>query len=464
MILKGRKTYSVSYHPDKSPVQIQRVILITIDTLRADHLGCYGYPRPTSPFLDSIAQNSILFQKAFASMATTTPSHASIMTSLYPLAHKVFKNSQKLDKLFLTLAEILSDMNFKTAGYVSTNTHFKENGLDQGFSTFDEPSKDKHIHRRPADKTIERAIKWLDKRGPADKFFLWIHVFDPHRPYNPLPQFRKMLSFSSEKDKQDYLRFLRDQHHTNLNFYGSEEKTLDTLEAYDSEVLFVDHQIKRVYEFMTQKGLNHHALWIITSDHGEGLGNHNWSGHGKHIYNEQIHVPLIFHFTDHVPSRGTVETIVEHVDIFPTVLDLTGCSLKTEYALQGISLLPLLMNNGKDFFLEFAFTQRRHYAEKNPSREVPLEEENEYEKGDKFSLQDENFKYILRTEGQNEFYNIKQDPYETRNLIQNNLPECNQMKEILSAKIVQLGKNSRLTPQSVSKETIEKLKSLGYIQ
>jgi len=463
-IFKSKNKPSISYQPDKAPVQLQRVILITIDTLRADHFGVYGYPRPTSPFIDRLAQNSVLFQKAFASIPSTTPSHASIMTSLHPITHKVLKNGHKLDKSFLTLAEIFKEMNFKTAAFASTNTHFKVGNLDQGFDFFDEPPKGSVRHRRPANQTMDQAMKWLEKRKPSDKFFLWIHVFDPHDPYNPLPEFRKMLAFPSEKEKQDYVRFLKEQHHLDLNFYGSEEKTLDILEQYDTEVLFVDQQIKRIYEFMAQKGLSPHSVWIITSDHGEGLGNHRWAGHGKHIYNEQIWAPLLFHFTDQVPPRGTVERIVEQVDILPTILDLFGCSInKYEYKIHGTSLLSFLLNNGKAFPFKYAFSQRRHYSpQKRPQQIIP--EKSNYEAGEKYCLQDKNFKYILRTTGEDEFYHLQQDPYETRNLIQNNLPEKNQMKQLLLALITRYSKGSKLTPQSVDKETIRKLRSLGYIQ
>jgi arylsulfatase A-like enzyme len=272
-----------------------------------------------------------------------------------------------------------------------------------------------------------------------------------------------MLHPSSEKEKQDYIRFLKEQHHLDLNFYGSEEATLDTLEQYDSEILFVDHQIKRLYKYIARQGLNQHTLWIITADHGEGMGNHRWAGHGKYLYNEQIRVPLLFHFTDQVPSQGKIEEIVEHIDILPTILDLFGCSINKEYKykIQGTSFISLLLNNGKPFPLKYAFSQRRSYS-KRPAVIIP--EKTDFEEGEKYSLQDKNFKYILYTMGKDEFYNLHQDPYETRNLIQDNPTDCNRFKRALLDKIAQFSRGSRLTPQSVSKETIEKLKSLGYVE
>jgi len=465
LLLKGKKQSWTVYQNAQPPVQLERVILITVDTLRADHLGAYGYPRPTSPFIDRLAQNGVQFQRAFCSMATTTPSHAAIMTSIYPISLKLIQNGHKLDKSFLTLAEIFSAMKFNTAGFVSTNSHFKEGGLDQGFSTFNEPPEKKKVHRRTAEQTMDTCITWLEKRNPSDKFFLWIHLFDLHRPFNPLPQYRKMLSFSSDREKQGYVRFLKEQHHLDLNYFGSEEKALDTIESYDSELLFIDHQIKRLYEWMNQKGLGNQTLWIITGDHGEGLGNHNRLGHGQHIYNVQVRVPLIFHFTDHIASIRKAEQVVEHIDITPTVLELLGWSVRNGRPFYGTSLLPLLLNNGKAFPHKYAFSQRRDYSGENPTQQVnTVDDTDSYESGDKFCLQDEQYKYIHHTTGEDECYHVQDDPYETENLVKINIPECARMKKDLLERVAQLQKGSTLTPQSVNKKTIKKLRSLGYVQ
>jgi len=465
VILKARMKPLIRYQPDKAPVHIERVILITIDTLRADHLGVYGYPRPTSPFIDSLALKSIVFQKAFCSISSTAPSHASIMTSLHPLTHKVLKNGHKLDKSFLTLAEVFQEIKFKTAAFASTSTHFKAGNIDQGFSIFNEPSKKSSGHRRPADQTADQAIQWLKEKNPSDAFFLWVHFFDPHDPYIPVPEYRKGLMFPSDRARQEYIRFLKEEQNVDPAFYKNDNQMVDVIEQYDAEVLFVDHQIRRLYEFMDRKGLNLHTLWIITADHGEGLGSHRWAGHSKHIYNEQVRVPLLFHFTDQVPAQGSRwDGIVEQVDIMPTLLSLFGCTItRYQYRIHGTSFASLLLNDGKGFPQKYAFSQRRHYSlEKRPEQIVP--EETNYEEGEKYCLQDLRYKYILRTTGEHEFYNVHDDPYEMKNLIRSSLPEKDQMKQLLSAMIEQFKQGSKLTPKSVNKETVEKLKSLGYVQ
>jgi len=248
------------------------VILITIDTLRADHLGCYGYPRQTSPFIDKLARDGILFRRAFASMPTTAPSHASIFTSLYPLQHKVLKNSHILNDSFLTLAELLSAMNYQTAAFVSAVPVSRSNlsqgtNLSQGFDVFDGRTKKankkglyrwankiglyrwankKGLYRRANKKglyrkakgTVDAAIKWLDERRSTDRFFLWIHLFDPHLPRNPPESFLGTFRNQPTKDRDSFVRFLLEEHHTDFDFYGNKtEEMLETIkEDYEADV------------------------------------------------------------------------------------------------------------------------------------------------------------------------------------------------------------------------------------
>ncbi|MHC4220645.1 MAG: sulfatase, partial [Planctomycetota bacterium] len=169
--------------PDPSQ-RSDRILLITLDTLRADHLSCYGYPRRTSPFIDSIAAEGVRFTRAFAPMATTVPSHASMLTGLYPLQHGVLKNGNRLSDDVGTLPEILASAGFETAGFVSTNRHFADGNLHQGFRHFDEPAPEGlELQYRCAEQTLDTARAWLAQTPPPPRLFLWIHLFDPHMPY-----------------------------------------------------------------------------------------------------------------------------------------------------------------------------------------------------------------------------------------------------------------------------------------
>lgn len=434
------------------------LILITIDTLRADHLGCYGYPRNTSPFIDWLARKGVIFTKGFGSMATTSPSHASILTSLYPIQHNVRKNGHALDDSFLTMAEFLLAMGYETAAFVSTNVHFKVGNMNQGFEVFDEPPKTSN--ERVADQTIDRAIDWFDQRTPDDHFFLWVHLFDPHTPYNPHNKFPQQSAY----EREQLVNFLLNRQQVDFEFYGNnKDNLLITMDAYDGEILAVDRAIQRLFERIDKKGLNANTIWILTSDHGEGLGNHRYPSHGKLIYNEQIRIALILYFSFGPFSHQIVDQVVENVDILPTVLELVDGRLdRLILTPQGTSLMPLLSNDNRKFPNKYAFSQRREYDKQSAITSGANDEG--YEDGEKYALQDTNYKYISHTKGGDEFFNIMDDPYEVNNLIGHGSAEENRLREALISKITKFKQQIESQPESVDQETIERLKSLGYTQ
>ena len=454
---------TLSSHNDNQ--RIDRIVLITIDTLRADHLGYHGYPRETSPFIDELARNGTVFQRAFSSMATTAPAHASIFTSLYPIQHNVLKNGHRLNDAVPTMAELLSTMNYSTAGFVSAYPLFKHANVDQGFDVFDQPILEQGTLYRKADRTMDSVTKWLAQRESTEKFFLWIHLYDPHTPHQPPKAFLRKFTKQPKETRESFARFLLDEHHVDLNYYNENiENMLRVIDAYDSEILFVDSEIRRVYKDLREKGFGPHTLWIITSDHGEGLGNHRWLRHGKHIYNEQIHVPLIFYFSSGSFPASSVEQLVEHIDILPTVIELVGGEIGNQVQpVQGSSLVPLLSTDGRIFPAKYAFSQRRNFDGVKQPREI-IPEKTNYEEGDKYSLQNSEYKYIHRTQGTDEFYDIREDPYEVNNIVGSNPEIENSMREKILLKIKKLTQAARSKPASVDKQTLEKLRSLGYVQ
>jgi len=172
----------------KNKQRIDHIFLITIDTLRADHLGCYGYPRETSPFIDSLAKEGILFEKAYSQSASTVPSHVSIFTGLYPFQHRVLANGYVLVNSYTTLAELLKNKGFKTAAFVSIARCLRGSKINQGFDVFDDPIGTINLMKvnyRPARLTRSSAALWLDNFNPKQKLFLWMHLYDPHVPYLP---------------------------------------------------------------------------------------------------------------------------------------------------------------------------------------------------------------------------------------------------------------------------------------
>ncbi len=288
------------------------LLLITIDTLRADYLSCYASSPVRTPHIDELAANSVVFTKAFANTTLTLPSHTNILLGVTPLYHGVHENSGfRVGDDQLTLAEFLKGKGYETAAIVGAFPLDSRFGLNQGFDLYDDEygsgvrNSFTYVERR-AEEVINRAIAWLQQRSGKKPWFLWIHLFDPHKPYSPPPAFAD--------------RF-RDN-------------------PYAGEVAYVDQQLGRLFEFLKRRGIEKDLLLILTSDHGEGLGEHGEQTHGYFAYNSTLHVPLIF-YSPSLFKPAKVDFKVSHIDIFPTVCDVFG--FKPPAHLQGHSLLPALL-------------------------------------------------------------------------------------------------------------------------
>jgi arylsulfatase len=450
-----------------------RFVLVTVDTLRADHLGTYGYPVETSPFLDALAERSVVFERAYAAIATTAPSHATMFTSLYPIQHRVLKNGLVLGGGYLTLAELLEEAGFATGGFASTRSHFGVGGLDRGFETFEEPRRQERegLPYRDARATTDAALRWLEDFDARDRFFLWIHLFDVHQPHRPPEPHLRAVSPQGAAERQSLARFLHEEHQIPGGdpqggagvFRRGDEGMLKFHTGYDGEIHFVDAELRRLFDAFRRLGLASRALWIITSDHGEGLGNHDYKHHGKHIYEEQVRIPLLF-FSEEpwiVPRR--VDALVEHVDLLPTVASLVGrgdALAAQEPPFQGRSLVPLLTGEPSSAFPErLVFVQRRSYEEAD--RRSPLVAL-DFERDSKFAVVERRWKYIHRTVGSDELYDLRADPYETRNLVGRHPELAERMKAALLARARRLSEKAGPDAESVDAETIEQLRALGY--
>jgi arylsulfatase A-like enzyme/Flp pilus assembly protein TadD len=284
------------------------ILLITVDTLRADHLGCYGDKGIRTPAIDALAARGVLFARAFAHTPSTLPSHTNILLGLTPNAHGVHDNSNFIvRKDFLTLAEWLKAQGYATGAFVGAFPLDSRFGLVQGFDVYDDNygsqgPTDMTFVERKADVVVGKALEWLEGRtGP---WFLWIHLFDPHQPYEPPEPFRSQ-------------------------YPGN---------PYDGEIAFVDSALAKLLGFLEERNLTDRTAVIFTADHGESLGEHGESTHGYFAYNATLHVPLILALPGAKPAR--VEANVCHVDVFPTVCGFLG--KKEPPGLQGRSLLPLV--------------------------------------------------------------------------------------------------------------------------
>ncbi|MBN1764464.1 MAG: sulfatase [Sedimentisphaerales bacterium] len=450
--------------PGEESERVDRVILVTLDTLRADHLSCYGYPRNTSPFLDALAANGVFFRRAYTSMSTTVPAHASILTGLHPIQHNVFKNGHRLNDKYITITQQFKKMDFQTAAFVSTDRHFKPGNMHRGFDVFDEPSSYIHVYRR-AKPTVNQAVKWLRQQRPEDKFFLWLHLFDPHDPFKTPVSSCPILREETPEQRSAMLHCLLNEQHVDKGFYNDNtDKILSTMDAYDAEIMYMDWHLRRFFQAVQAAGLGPNTLWIVTADHGEGLGNHRWMGHGKHVYNEQVHIPLMVYLSSRNLRHLQVDHIVEHVDILPTIMELLHTSFDHQaLPIQGESLVPLFIKNGRNYTKDFAFIQRRHFDESGRP-EVINPEKDQYEDGEKYALKRGDYKYIYHTQGNDELYCDRDDYYEINNLINHSLPEEARLRDFLQNKVDSFRKTSTDEPQAVDQVTIERLKALGYYQ
>ncbi len=453
----------------ETKIRIDRIFLIIIDTLRADHLGCYGYPRNTSPFMDSLAKKGVLFEKAYSQSASTSPSHASIFTGLYPFQHRVLANGYVLDDSYTTLAEILSQNGFKTAAFVSTDRHFHVTKINQGFQFYEDPVGTQEIIGkvyRSARLTKNNAAIWLDNFNPNQKLFLWLHLFDPHIPYRPLKMY--LQNIKDSLSRKDFFRYMRNIPTDLEVFENKSNKMFKKIIRYDAEIRYVDEELRNFFQFIEHKGLNENALWIITSDHGEGLGQHKWYIHGKLLYQEQIHVPLIFYFPNKKVSPKRIDDIVENFDIFSTIIEALGITIdrKLKEEVKSISLWGKITENNPEIQKKHSFSERRFFKTnlKKMYPEIPAWQLN-WEEGEKYCLQNKNFKYIFRTKLPDEFYDLVKDPFELNNVIDKKEYERHNisLKKELFKILNEIKKYKNKKQKTVDKKELSKLRSLGYI-
>jgi arylsulfatase A-like enzyme/Flp pilus assembly protein TadD len=391
------------------------VILFTLDTTRADHLGAYGYTDSKTPTIDALAKGGVLFRRAISSAPITLPAHSSIFTGLYPPAHGVRDNGTfSLRDDMTTLAEMLHDSGYATGAFVGAAVLERRYGLTQGFDVYDDDfsqGRRKQLFmysERPCEQVTMKALQWLEQHKHAP-FFTWLHFFDPHAAYDP-----------PEPWATDYADRL-----------------------YDGEIAYADHCIGTVVDALRSWGVWKDTLIVVTADHGESLGEHGEKTHGLFIYDATVHIPLIFHAPTHLPTGLTVDAVVSAVDIMPTTLALLGKA--APQPLDGKSLLPLMRGRrepeGRVAYSE-ALLPKYHYG---------------WAELKGLTTQD----WKLIDAPQAELYALKQDPKELINVLDRERPRVRELTKTLTAIAERTGvTESRL---ELDPETAERLRGLGYI-
>jgi choline-sulfatase len=415
LLILSRLLLAGSVPPKRAPGH-PNVILITIDTLRADHLGCYGYKEIQTPTIDALAHDGVLFKHAISQVPLTWPSHAAILTGTYPFQNGVQDfTGHPLSPQFRSVAQAFQQAGYATGAVVSSFVLDRSWGLARGFDYYDDAfsaetfrQKDIGLVDRKAQESVSHALAWL-KRTPKRPFFLWLHLYDPHSPYDPPEPFRTQY--------RDHL--------------------------YDGEIASADHELSRLILWLKQTGIYDRSLIVLLSDHGESLGEHGESEHGFFIYNSTIHIPLIVK----APVRSgfsldPVDRPVETIAVAPTLLHLGGVHDKIEDQFQAQNVFDRGAN-GNDSAYSETFYPFSSFGW------APLH-----------SLETGRYHYIDAPRV--ELYDLVADPEESKN-IATSQPE---ITAVLKDKLRQrLQSGALASPEkdgNLSPDAAQKLRALGY--
>lgn len=390
------------------------VLLVTLDTTRADRVGCYGNRNIKTPFLDGLAKEGVLFSKAYAPGPTTLPSHCSILTGLYPYHHGARANAfTRLPDDQITLAEVLSGQAYATGAFISAFVLDSRFGISQGFGEYDDDVEEKldpvatsRDPERSAKNTTDRAIEWLRTTG-GKPFFAWVHYFDPHQPYTPPAEYA-----------EEYKGFL-----------------------YDGEIAYTDSQLGRLLEVLTEMKVSDRTLVVVIGDHGQGFLQHLELTHGLFLYDSTLHVPFIMRYGSRWGGVH-VGREVSAVDVMPTVLSLMGVSGPAPC--DGEDLTRPASSPGRAILGETLEGLDQHAV-------APL-----------LAIREKSWKYVHAPEP--ELYDLSVDPHEEDNIAEDHPDKVQALKDRLSrfydndlTKALHIANTEQLTEQELAQ-----LRALGY--
>ena len=461
------------------------IVLISMDTLRADHLGCYGYERDTSPAIDNFAQNSTIFQNCYSASSWTLPAHATLFTALDPSYHKITKYYDTLDPSLVLLSEVLQEQGFTTAAFVNGGYLEPRFGFDQGFDTYDSTDPEKGN----LEVILPKVEAWL-KGEPERPFFLFLHCYDVHEPYHPLPEFKfkfgekqpeidefirskfkllkdgvmipceevrklavlrrsyplgymAILQLNKPESDSGFAKGIFKCFPPLFDFPGSDACVRYLRACYDGSVRSLDRQFGIFLNMLQERGLLDNTLIIVTSDHGEEFREHGGLGHGRTIHRELVHVPLIMKFPGNAYEGVSLKGTAGLVDLMPTILDYLKISIPG--SVHGRSMLPLL--------------------EKKTIRNSVIAETGARGKLRAVSFRTERWLYVWKMEEDVEkLFDLKEDPEETRNVIDLH-PEIAARFKIEVEAYLENGNRSpyKAGVLEADKTLQEQLQALGYI-
>ncbi len=432
---------------DPAPARPGRsIIVISVDTLRADHLGCYGYFRDTSPNLDALAKQSVFFDLCLTPIATTLPAHTSLFTGVYPIEHGLLINFKRTLKPFgpvpalRSFAQFAQERGYETAAFVSAAPVSSATGIAAGFDLFDEPEG----KERRAEQTNEPLFAWIDaeKKGP---FLLWVHYFDPHYPYSAPAPFDSR--YVNDEALETYLAERKIKRRV-VRPIGEPVRTREMNNGYDGEVRYVDRHVGQLIARLKQRGLWEDSTVILLSDHGESLGDHDMGGHG-YIHREQLHVPLMMKIPGQEPRRVTFPMSL--VDVMPTAIGLLGEQKSwSEFLAQA---------SGRDV-LAPGFSPLAVFSQRSDRRRKDIE-------GSAYALATADWKYVHEPRRAHRLFDWKRDPFELNNVLSSHKGIATDLEarllRLIRAHEESAEKIGAPEPRELDPEMVEKLRSLGYV-
>ncbi len=424
-----------------APGEGPNIVVYMIDTLRADHLGAYGYERATSPSLDALAAEGTLFTNAIAQSPWTKPSVASVLTGLNPQIHGVNGRKDALSLEATTLAELLWEAGYYT-GAIYTNGNLSHMGLGQGYKDYEHlrEGTTRSIHVL-SDQLNEHAFRWLERRDKNKPFFLYLHATDPHSPYTPPDGYLERLDLEVSDPDAGLIENVNKLKRGEVD----EQQLADLVALYDAEILFNDEQFGRLVAELKRQGLYENTLILVVSDHGEEFFDHGWWQHGKTLFQEQLAVPLIVRFPNGEGSGESIEAIAQHIDIVPTILDVAG--VETPEGLTGRSLRGLLGDApAEDLVHAVSYLDMDNREAESVTSAIGKLVLHHYDIGQGELL-----------------FDLSVDPQESENLFEDRPVIAGYLQQALRA--FDLAQEMRLTPDEgeFDPELEERLRALGYL-
>ena len=421
--------------PERPP----NILLVTIDTLRADHLSAYGYKRNTSPNIDQLAAEGVLFEHPIAQWPKTGPSFASLLSATYPKDNNIIRRvGRPVPSSMRLLAEELRDLGYQTHAVVSNGALASELRYNQGFDTYDEVWKlggdlERNNHGAIVN---ERAQLAIDKIANNDApYFFWVHYIDPHFPYTPPGEFRDRFQNDEHFDPNSREIKVREDRKRSQMYAIGTDMVLDNrrdlafyVARYDAEIAYVDHQFGLFLNVMKDRGLMNDTVTVLTSDHGESLGEHEYYfSHGRFGYQATLRVPLIVHAPNRFAPRVD-SAPAELIHLTPTFLELAGLPLENGRWMQGRSLLSRLKGEGGGRW-QFGFAEAGYAMDRNWQRIV---------RGERFKLiYAADWKDQRQITGERyqplALFDLEKDPQETVNVMSEHPEELERLQRALGS-------------------------------